>query len=93
MPAPQRKPEVDHAIAIMIGGGRPKPSAGMGAHMGDGSDGESTAKEHAAQEILDAIKQGDAAALSDALSTHYALCDNDDEPDQDDAGDAHGAEE
>lgn len=75
------KPDVDHVIGIMVGGVKPKGAAGP--DDGDGADDES-AREDAAQDVLDAIKKGDAKALDEALATHYAMCAHHGEPGEDD---------
>jgi len=49
--------------------------------MDEGSDLESEGKMSAAEDILRAIKRGDAMALSDALDAHYACCQEDEAPD------------
>lgn len=65
------------ALVIALGKGKgseseeeePKSSPEM-----EGSDEDKTA---AAQLVIDAVKAGDAEALSEALSAHYAMCGDD----------------
>lgn len=54
----------------------PKKGAGVGSGEAEdeGSDFASEGKIAAAEDILAAIKKGDAMALSDALEAHAACC-------------------
>jgi len=53
-------------LAAMFGG---KPSDSMGGAAEDMNEGED-----AAQDVLDAITDGDAKALNMALKRHYEIC-------------------
>lgn len=52
----------------------PKKGAGVEPQEDEGSDFASEGKMAAAEDILAAIKKGDAQALSDALEAHAACC-------------------
>lgn len=52
----------------------PKKGEQSEGEMDEGSDLMSEGKMSAAEDILRAIKKGDAMALSDALEAHYACC-------------------
>lgn len=52
---------------LALGAGKPKDE--------DEDEGSADEDKHAAaQLVLDAVKAGDAEALSEALSAHYAMC-------------------
>ena len=62
------------AMALLAMLAPKKGSASSGEAEGEGSDFPSEGKISAAEDILAAIKKGDAMALSDALEAHAACC-------------------
>lgn len=63
-----------------------KPDAGMDDSAPD-DDSEPSDDEAAGQEVLDAIKSGDAAGFAEAMKSFVKMCGYSDEPDSDDSGD------
>lgn len=65
-------------IALMIMGGKPKGMKGMkdseGDSESDSEDSKGEDKVAVAEEIIRAIKDEDAEALSGLLEDHYNLC-------------------
>jgi DNA-binding GntR family transcriptional regulator len=74
-----KKPPIEIAVGI------PKKAPESAPDMDGPSDDDMHAhKMEAAQTLIDAIKAGDAAAVSEALSTHAGLCEHESDAPADD---------
>lgn len=85
---PKKKP----SLSVVIGLGKPKEDHlenEMADHAADGGDGEGSELD-AAQALLDAIENKDAAGVNEALKAHYELCKASHEVDEHEEGDEDG---
>lgn len=61
-------------VMLMLGGSKGQSDDGDVSDDETKTDETGSDKTDAAQELIDAIKSGDAEAVSSALSAHYAAC-------------------
>lgn len=72
----ETKKKLKGKIALMIGIGPSKKGGDDDDDPEETGDEEGSDLDDAAQELIDAIKSGDAESVSDALCAHYAAYEN-----------------
>jgi hypothetical protein len=79
------------SLAIAIGVGKPKPDAGGdGSGPDDEGMSDAGASLDAAQALIEALDKKDAQGVDDALRTHYALCESEEQSEMPEEPSAEG---